>query len=284
MKLNKIIYIAAAAAITGLSACGKAAEREAVELNPVEEAEEDIESVVVEEKTAAETVEETPETEQNNKKEKNVEQLLNAGVGVSVEEFLSADNEYVELYRELLESDSYMEDYWYKEKVRCALAKLDEDDIPELFLISDYWHSAPVKIYSADDQGNVIYDGIFISEFGTLKFSPEHNIVAVVDGNQGYFYTAYLYVKDGEVKYLGGATEDGGHRSMLEGGDLEITYFIDLDKPDYESDPSVFGDDSRYSKVMNTESGTITDEEGYGKYIAQFFTGGSGLVVYDRYN
>ncbi len=281
MKLRNIIYITAVAAIAGISACGKTEDSNIVELKPVEETEPDIVVADDNEKVP----DETQGYEQAYKKKKNTEECLKNGEGVYIEDFLSADNEYVDLYRELLESDSYLEDYWEKERVKCTLMKLDEDDIPELFLISDYWHSAPVKIYSADGQGNVVYDGIFLSEFGSLTISPEHNIVAVVDGNHGYYYTAYLYVKDGEIKYLGGATEDGGHRSRLEGNEDEIwiTYFIDLDVPDYESDPSVFGQDGRYSEVMKAESGTITDVDGFTEYIAQFFTGGKASVAYEKY-
>ena len=69
MKLKNIIYITAVAAIAGLSACGKTEDSNIIELKPVEETEPDIVVADVNEKVP----DETQESEQADKKEKNTE-------------------------------------------------------------------------------------------------------------------------------------------------------------------------------------------------------------------
>lgn len=268
-KYMSKVCVCAAAVLSGLCACSRPDDKKAVELVPQGEEEKDF--YVVDSQEEAAEAELAPEAEKP----------LVYGVSLDKASFLASDNEYAAMYRELLLSDSYMEDYWDDDHIRCSLVPLDEDDIPELFILSGDWHSAPVKIYSADSDGNIVYDGAFLTEFGAIICSPGNSIVRVVDGNHGYYTYVFLYVKDGEVKYLGGATEDGGHLSIINGTGEEITYFIDLVCPqEILDDPSVFGDDSRFLSLMDTENGTITDEAGYEQYIMQFMKGGSLTVKY----
>jgi hypothetical protein len=89
------------------------------------------------------------------------------------------------------------------DSIHIALGLIDDDDIPELFVVLDTISVYGVHIYKYDpDSDSVIYLGEF-SQFGYCCYSDRKNRIWGQYGNHGYYELYYYEIVGNNVKVVG---------------------------------------------------------------------------------
>ena len=99
--------------------------------------------------------------------------------------YFSAD-EVMQLYTNYLKS-LYPLDSEDAENIRYYLAKINEDDIPELLYMEGDYHSAGVHVLVCDSDGNVLDVGEF-GEYGSFSYIPGKGEIISFYMNSGIYF------------------------------------------------------------------------------------------------
>lgn len=261
MKLKNSIrtgYIVMAAVCTvGISGCKGKEEPDVVEIVPSEEVD------IIEPVMSGSTEEEGEEDKDGSNR---VTDPF-VGVALPVDDFLASEASEVDLYRDYIKTDEFLEDFSRTDKIHYALAYLDSDDRPELFAITGDDHIADYKIISTDDNGEPFEMYMCFSNFGNISYGRQKGILAVTYGGQGYFTTYYVKLEKHDIEYLGSEVYNAGN---FVDPDRFPEYQIRLPLPDdmikqIESDKTFFWN-GFWDNDWIIPDGEFVEEEEYGKY------------------
>lgn len=110
-----------------------------------------------------------------------------------------------------------------EQSINYGFGYVNEDDIPELFLIRGSSHVDTVTIYTFDE---ITSEGVYVGDFGGwgyCDYVPHENKIISCYGNQGYFYITVSKINDNNAPELVDVIlRNGGNR-------IESFYGFDLD-------------------------------------------------------
>lgn len=110
-----------------------------------------------------------------------------------------------------------------EQEIHYGFGYVNEDDIPELFLIRGSSHIDTVTIYTYDE---ITGEGIYVGDFGGwgyCDYVPYENKIISCYGNQGYFYITVSKIgANNEPELVDVILRNGGNR-------IESFYGFDLD-------------------------------------------------------
>lgn len=98
-------------------------------------------------------------------------------------------------------------------KLHYGYGYIDEDDIPELFIIRGTSHIDTVAVYRYDEgKGKVDYVGDF-GGYGFCFYVPRENKIIANYGNMGYFYTTVTKISaEGKAELVDAILRNGGNK------------------------------------------------------------------------
>lgn len=170
------------------------------------------------------------------------------------------NNNYESAFENLIRDLNAQDD---NQRIYYEYGYVDEDDVPELFVIRGYSHPDPVEVYKfISNENKVMCVGQF-GEFGQCEYIPKKNVILASYGGSGYFLNTYSRIKkDGSVEL-----EDC---ILSDGSSIDIIYYYGF--PVGEFSGSVSGNGSFYlnkAMVRPSDEYIISEADAkaiYGKY------------------
>ncbi len=211
---------------------------------------------------------------------------------IPILEMMSLNNERIKQYRDILDSDSFVEEFAFDdpERIQCALIYLDSDDVPELVAIEGDWHYALCKIYSTEEDGTPYEMMLFPGSMGAFRYREKEGVIRLEFGNHGYFRQYYIKAEGHKITYLGASLVNGTGFPLSEDGEsAPISYQIDLQHSKevvarIEANSRFFYNESQLiTDWDNTPVGEEVDEETYEEYGKAFLGEKYSLVGYHYY-
>lgn len=198
IKKRKMLFaIALTLGILCMSGCGDNEEKQANDAAVVEET---VEAV------ADET--ETEGTNENESEENQSEMISEEDVLPVVE----VTDELALAFEEAMQAELQNPRYGEK-KLSYGYGYVDEDDIPELFIIRGTSHIDTVTMYRYDpQQEKAVFVGDF-GGFGACSYAPNQNRIISSYGNMGYFYTTVTKINEqGKPELVDAILRNGGNK------------------------------------------------------------------------
>lgn len=183
-----------------LCGCGK---KDAVQNTPVEAT--SAEEVATEEATSAE--------EKITSKDEVLEETVEMEEESQTEDSSDAIDEVYALAFETAMLEELENPRYGETELNYGYGFIDEDDIPELFIIRGTSHIDTVTVYRYDEKsGKAAYVGDF-GGWGACEYVPHENKIISSYGNMGYFYSTVTKIgKNGKPELVDAILRNGGNR------------------------------------------------------------------------